>query len=119
MKNGQVKKLKEPARLFARCAPASKIFRCCSNSSRFSTSLMTVALHLVISFHSKTRPADLLPGEPFRTSGVLHSLVRCHVILSNVEVIRRAHLADGVIQRVVGRHRSERALDVTRMIRTA
>ena len=38
--------------------------------------------------------------------------------MSYVEVIRRAHLADGVIQRMVGRHRSERALHVTRMIRT-
>ena len=35
-----------------------------------------------------------------------------------VEVICRAHLVDGVIQRMLGRHRSERALDVSRMIRT-
>src|SRR5712675_1095798 len=44
--------------------------------------------------------------------------VRRHVEMPYVEVIRRAHLADGVIERMVGRHRSERAVQVTRMIRT-
>src|ERR1700675_160176 len=34
-----------------------------------------------------------------------------------VQLIRRAHLADGVIERIVGRHRSERGMRV-RMIRT-
>jgi hypothetical protein len=52
-------------------------------------------------------------------SGVMHHVVRSrHVEMPNVEVIRRAQLADGVIQRMVGGHRSERALHVTRMIRT-
>src|SRR5467141_1738451 len=44
--------------------------------------------------------------------------VRRHVEMPYVEVIRRAHLADGVIERMVGRHRGERAVQVTRMIRT-
>src|SRR5882724_5099094 len=44
--------------------------------------------------------------------------VRRHVEMPYVEVFRRAHLADGVIERMVGRHRSERAVQVTRMIRT-
>ena len=41
-----------------------------------------------------------------------------HVEMPNVEVIGRAQLADGVIQGMVGGHRSERALHVTRMIKT-
>src|SRR3979490_1511613 len=44
--------------------------------------------------------------------------VRRHVEMPYVEVIRRAHLVDGVVERMVGRHRSERAVQVTRMIRT-
>src|ERR1700716_3448188 len=44
--------------------------------------------------------------------------VRRHVEMPSVEVIRRAHLADGVVERMVGRHRSERAVQFTRMIRT-
>jgi hypothetical protein len=44
--------------------------------------------------------------------------VRRHIEMPYVEVIRRAHLADGVFERIVGRHRSKRGLDVTRMIRT-
>ena len=44
--------------------------------------------------------------------------VRRHVEMTNVEVIRRAHLADGVFERIVRRHRSERAQHVLRMIRT-
>src|SRR6266850_1066730 len=57
----------------------------------------------------------------FGASGVMHHVVRRvrrHVEMPYVEVIRRAHLADGVIERMVGRHRSERAVQVTRMIRT-
>src|SRR5882672_9215558 len=54
-------------------------------------------------------------------SGVMHGVVR-HVVrqveMPYVEVIRRAHLVDGVVERMVGRHRSERAVQVTRMIRT-
>ena len=59
IKNGQVKKLKEPVRLSTCCAPASKIFRCCSNSSRFSISFMTAAFHLVpiINNSNNSRPA--------------------------------------------------------------
>src|SRR5882724_12822125 len=56
----------------------------------------------------------------FGASGVMHHVVRRvrrHVEMPYVEVIRRAHLADGVIERMVGRHRSERAVQVTRMIR--
>src|SRR5258705_187954 len=57
----------------------------------------------------------------FGASGVMHHVVRRvrrHVEMPYVEVIRRAHLADGVIERMVGRHRSERAVQVTRIIRT-
>src|SRR3982075_2085223 len=43
--------------------------------------------------------------------------VRRHVDMPYVQVSRRAHLADGVIERIVGRHRSERGVHV-RMIRT-
>src|ERR1700716_1266094 len=44
--------------------------------------------------------------------------VRRHIEMPYVEVIRRAHLGDGVFERIVERHRSERALHVTRMIWT-
>src|SRR5882672_778035 len=71
-----------------------------------------------ISFRSRVARQIYLPGESFRTSGVMRRVVRRHVVMPYVEVIRRAHLADGVIQRMAGRHRSERALHVTRMIRT-
>src|SRR3979490_810894 len=50
-------------------------------------------------------------------AGVVRHVVR-HVEMPYVEVIRRAHLVDGVVERMVGRHRSERAVQVTRMIRT-
>src|SRR5437879_6107226 len=50
-------------------------------------------------------------------AGVVRPVVR-HVEMPYVEVIRRAHLVDGVVERMVGRHRSERAVQVTRMIRT-
>src|SRR4030088_158512 len=65
-------------------------------------------------------PDSTLPGESFRRgSGVrVVRRVRRDVEMPYVEVIRRAHLADGVFERIVGRHRSERALHVTRMIRT-
>src|SRR5882672_1790144 len=71
-----------------------------------------------ISFRSRVARQIYLPGESFRTSRVMRRVVRRHVVMPYVEVIRRAHLADGVIQRMAGRHRSERALHVTRMIRT-
>src|ERR1700676_2170559 len=118
MKNDQVKKLKEPARLSARCTPASKIFCCCSNSSRFSTSFMTAAFHLV-PLKNNSRPTAHCRASLFDASGVrVVRRVRRHVEMPYVEVIRRAHLADGVFERIVGRHRSERALDVPGMIRT-
>jgi hypothetical protein len=44
--------------------------------------------------------------------------VRRHFDMPYVEVILRAHLANGVIQRMAGRHRSERAVYVSRTIRT-
>src|SRR4051794_25136947 len=102
MKNDQVKKLKEPDRLSARCTPASNIFRCCSNTSRFSTSFMTAAFHLV---SLKTTLAGSIHWRAslFGASGVgVVRHVRRHVEMPYVEVIRRAHLGDGVFERIVG-----------------
>src|ERR1700730_2856419 len=56
----------------------------------------------------------------FCASGMMHRVVvrfRRHVKMPYVEVIRRARLPDGVIERMIGRHRSVRALHV-RMIRS-
>src|SRR6195256_3099355 len=103
MKNGQVKKLKEPVRLSVRCAPASKIFRSCSNSSRFSTSFMTAAFHLV-PLKNNSRPTAHCRASLFGASGVrVVRRVRRHVEMPYVEVIRRDPLADGVFGRIVER----------------
>src|SRR5882757_4870455 len=118
MKNGQVKKLKEPVRLSARCVPASKTFRCCSNSSRFSISFMIARLSTRSTHKQLSAGSIHCQASLFGASGVrVVRRVRRHVEMPSVEVIRRAHLADGVIERIVGRHRSERGMRV-RMIRT-
>src|SRR5947207_883357 len=111
MKNDQVKKLKEPDRLSARCTPASKIFRCCSISSRFSISSFMTAAFPLVPIKNNSHPQHLLPGANlFGASGVrVVRHVRRHLEMPYVEVIRRAHLANGVFERIVGRHRSERA----------
>src|ERR1700730_13623436 len=74
---------------------------------------------------SRSTEKQLSPGSIrcraslFGASGVrVVRRVRRHVEKPYVEVIRRAHLADGVFERIVRRHRSERAQHVTRMIRT-
>ena len=67
------------------------------------------------STHKQLSPGSIhCQASFFGASGVrVVRRVRRHVEMPYVEVIRRAHLADGVFERIVGRHRSERALHVT------